>query len=72
MLYAQYCRIEVKAGGVGASDRALIKAAHTKLRKAARGREYRDARHGWLRALLEYHREAKALYINVINGRGGV
>lgn len=62
MTYAQYCRIETKAGGVSYTPRQFIKAAHTVLSEAGKSRLLRDGRHAWLRAGLEYHAKATCLY----------
>lgn len=49
MLYAQYLRIETKAGGVSCTDRQFIKAAHTLLNPNGKKLGFREARHKWLR-----------------------
>lgn len=51
----QYLRIQRKAGGLAASDRQLIRAARTKLKKSGLTRDKRQSRHAWLKALLEIH-----------------
>lgn len=61
MLYAQYCRIETKAGGVWCSRRQLIRAARTLLAPRSKTRELREARQKWLREALELHHEAREL-----------
>jgi hypothetical protein len=55
MFSGQYLRIQRQAGGVYASDRQLIKAARTKLKKSGLTRAKRRSRHAWLRALIEIH-----------------
>ena len=55
MYSGQYLRIQRKAGGVYASDRQLIKAARTKLKKSGLTRVRRQSRHSWLRALIDIH-----------------
>lgn len=69
MMYAQYCRIETKAGGCHASPRALIRAARSVLAKHAKTRPYREVRHAWLREVLAQHREAQIEYMSVMSGR---
>jgi hypothetical protein len=59
MPYSQYCRIEQAAGGIGCTARAFVRAAHSKLKKHARGRLYRDQRHAWLRDGLRHLEEAR-------------
>ncbi len=49
MLHAQFMRIETKAGGIAASNRAFIKAARTLLSEEGRSAKQRDARKAWLR-----------------------
>lgn len=51
----QYLRIQRKAGGLAASDRQLIRAARTKLKKSGLTRDKRRSRHAWFKALLEIH-----------------
>jgi hypothetical protein len=52
MLHSQFTRIETKAGGVAASNRAFIKAARTLLSSNGRSAKQRDARKAWLREAL--------------------
>ena len=66
MMYAQYCRIESRAGGVGCSARQFIKAAHTMLKPRALKFECRDARHAWLRDGLNYRLMARDEYMSVM------
>lgn len=69
MMYAQYCRIESKAGGCGCTRRQFIRAALSKLKaKARRSRAQREARHLWLLEGLEYHRKSQQLYRTVMRG----
>lgn len=49
MQYAQYKRIETKAGGISATNREFIKAAHSVLSKQGKSRNCRINRHEWLR-----------------------
>lgn len=49
MLFTQFHRIERHAGGVAASNREFIRAAHRLLGEDGRTRSSRDARHEWLR-----------------------
>lgn len=62
--YAQYLRIEAKAGGVHASPRAVIKASHTLLSPTARHGGYlvKTLRHEWLRSVLSHHQRAQAIH----------
>ena len=69
MMFAQYCRIESRAGGCHASSRAMIRAARTMLRKSGKARAQRDARHEWLREMLAMHFDAQVEYMSVISGR---
>lgn len=65
MPYAQYQRIETKAGGVHCSPRDFIRAAHTLLADSAKTAANRKARHEWLRtglANLETERRLFAKY----------
>lgn len=57
MTFAQYLRIETIAGGVGCTDRAFIKALHSRLSDRGKTREHRDWRHTLIRAGLEYKRK---------------
>ena len=69
MMFAQYCRIESRAGGVHASPRAMIRAARTMLTKRGKSREQREARHEWLREMLTMHHDAMVEYMSVLSGR---
>jgi hypothetical protein len=51
----QYLRIQRKAGGLAASDRQLIRAARTKLKKSGLTRDKRQSRQAWIKALLDIH-----------------
>ena len=55
MLDSQFIRIERSAGGVNASNRAIIKAVHTRLNGAAKTRDNRPGRHSIIRAALTLH-----------------
>lgn len=69
MTYAQYCRLNVH---VGASNRAVVKKAHTLLAKRVkRAVSYRQMRHAWLRSVLEQHAAARKLFTQVATGRFG-
>jgi len=69
MQYGTYLRIESLAGGVCASDRALIRAMRRKLAKKALKREFKATRRALIVDLFEYRDAALSLYVNVINGR---
>ena len=69
MMFSQYCRIETKAGGVWATPRMMIRAAHTLLAPRGRSREQREARHEWLREMLHMHHEARVEYMSVMGAR---
>lgn len=53
--FAQYLRVQNLAGGSSASNRRIIKAAHTRLSNAGKAYDARIARHAWLRSLLAIH-----------------
>ncbi len=55
MLFAQYCRIESKAGGIIATDRQFIKACHTFLSTHGKSQQMRLIRHKWIREGLHTH-----------------
>jgi len=57
MNFAQYVRIETLAGGLGCSDRAFIKALHSRLSTEGKNRENRDWRHQLIREGLAYKRK---------------
>jgi hypothetical protein len=61
MTYAQYCRIESRAGGLSASPRAMIRTARTLLSPLGKSRTKRDVRHEWLREMFVYQRDALAM-----------
>lgn len=68
MMYAQYCRIESRAGGVGATDRQFIRAALSTLAKPYRyKRTSREVRHGWLREGLRMLGLARNMYCSVMS-----
>jgi hypothetical protein len=69
MMYAQYCRIESRAGGCNATPREMIRSARKCLSKYGKARASRDLRHVWLRELLAMHREANIEYMSVLSGR---
>ena len=69
MQYGTYLRIESLAGGVCASDRALIRAMRRKLAKKALKREFKETRRALIVDLFEYRDAALSLYVNVISGR---
>ena len=69
MMFAQYCRIESLAGGVHASPREMIRAARTMLTPLGKSREQREARHQWLREMLDMHHDAMVTYMSVLTGR---
>lgn len=63
MMFAQYCRIESKLGGVGSTDREFIRQAHKCLKKSARrSAGLRLARHAWLQSGLDHKRAAEDMY----------
>jgi len=66
MMFGTYERLDVH---VMASDRAVIRAALTKLTpEAKRSRDRRLARHAFLRLMLGYHADARRLYCRVFSG----
>ena len=65
-MYAQYCRLHVH---VYASNREVIRKAQRMLKRSCRySREFRTARHAWLRSLLGYHARAAKEYREVMGG----
>ena len=69
MMFAQYCRIESKAGGVSCTRREFIRAARTLLTPKGRTcRRTRDARHAWLREGLAMRADARKQYVDVMRG----
>ena len=70
MMYAQYCRLETKAGGVFATDREFIRACRSSIKRNYRGnRTQRKIRHKWIRSGLELKKKASQEYIDVMSGR---
>ena len=69
-MFSQYCRLGLH---VGASNRALVRAAHGMLKPTtpAAARLLRDARHAWLRSAIAMHDDARAEYVAVVSGRVG-
>lgn len=68
MIHAQYNRLGLP---VTASNREVVKAAHKLLAQhCRRAYAYRDARHAWLRSMLNEHAEAFVLFAYVMGGRG--
>ena len=68
-MYAQYCRIEARAGGVSCTRRAFIREALRMIRKRSRySRAFRTMRHEWIRHGLQYHGESIEEYYNVVTG----
>ena len=61
MNYAQYCRIESKAGGASCTVREFVRACHSVLSDAGKGRDKRDLRHEWIRAGLCQRQKARDL-----------
>lgn len=59
MMDSQYRRIERKAGGVHATPRQFIRAAHGLLHPTARARSVRTLRHRWLREILSMQRKLR-------------
>lgn len=68
MLYAQYLRIETKAGGCGCTVLQFARAAHTLLSKAGKSRAQRTVRHTWLREAFAELAESRTLYRYVVTG----
>jgi hypothetical protein len=68
MSYAQYLRIETKAGGVSATRREFIAAAHSRTSREGKGRNMRELRHRWLREGLAYHQQSIVEFIQVQQG----
>lgn len=54
MTWAQFQRIETLAGGIAATNRAFIRAAHSRLSREGKARRNREARHAWIRSGLAY------------------
>ncbi len=69
MMFAQYCRIESRAGGVGCTEREFIRAALSMIKKRSRfSYELRRGRHAWLRDGLKMRLKARAEYRHVTGG----
>lgn len=70
MMFGQYCRIETRAGGVFTSNRQFIRSALAMLRPRSRfNREYRTARHQWLREGLAILANSRTEYRAVMGGQ---
>ena len=69
MQYGTYLRIETAAGGLCASDRALIRAMRRKLKRKALRRECREKRRALIRDLFEYRDAALAQWAEVYKAR---
>jgi hypothetical protein len=65
MQYSQYLRIESKAGGIFATSKDFVKAAHKVCNPRGKQRQHRELRHAWIRAGLEYHHQARAEYVQI-------
>jgi len=61
MNYAQYCRIESKAGGASCTVREFVRACHSVLSDAGKARDKREWRHEWIRAGLCQRQKARDL-----------
>ena len=57
MLYSQYLRIQTKAGGLGASNRQIIKAVHSMLTAPALTYHNRANRHTIINMALQHHKK---------------
>ena len=55
MLYSQYLRIQTKAGGLGASNRQIVKAVHSMLKPSALTHKSRANRHKIIKMALQHH-----------------
>ncbi len=70
MMFAQYCRIEARAGGVSCTRREFIRECLKMIRKRSRySREFREDRHEWIRSGLAMRDDAREEYCNVVTGR---
>lgn len=69
MMFAQYCRIESRAGGCCSTSRAMIRAAHSMITSKGKSRECRESRHAWLRSMLEIHEKSMIEFMSVVSGR---
>jgi len=54
-MYSQYLRIQTKAGGIGASNRQIIKAVRSMLNPDALTNSHRLNRHKIFKMALEHH-----------------
>ena len=61
MNHSQFMRIERRAGGVAASNRAFIRVAHSVLTDDGKSRDKREWRHQWLRKGLALSNQANQL-----------
>ena len=69
MMYAQYCRLESKAGGVSCTPREFIRACLSVLKKKSRySRTFRHQRHQWIRSGLAMRLDARQQYHDVMSG----
>ena len=64
--YAQYCRIEKRAGGLAATPRQFIRAAHSILSAEGRSRSKRELRHKFIRAVLREREDALKIYMRAM------
>jgi hypothetical protein len=55
MLYSQYLRIQTRAGGLGASNRQIVKAVHSMLKPSALTQKSRANRHKIIKMALQHH-----------------
>ena len=69
MMYAQYCRLESRAGGCLSSDRAFIRACRAVLNRKGRSRVARRGRHMWIREGLKLKSNAINEYLAIVSGR---
>lgn len=58
-MYAQYERLNLP---LWASNRTVVKAAHTMLATKGKSFAQRAQRHYWLRQILQHHKDAQQLY----------
>ena len=63
MTDGQFFRIDTIAGGSGASDRAFIRAAWSRLSAEGKSKEARALRHAWIRSGLAKRRKCGAMGI---------
>lgn len=57
-MYAQYQRLNLH---VTATNRELVKSAHKLLSPKGKSNAQRQARHDWLRQMLNYHKDEQQL-----------